>query len=186
MALLVRRHTLEAEATKDVCMELLHQDLVDWLAMADIIQVSDRRTRSLRSYLNEIGSQTGLTTHEFTWTSAINLHPSKSKAQASIYRTSGVMSCAKCTNPRALFVQLAFSNREAIGSNFLKSELVTKVRGHGNSQVARMALITGSRKFLNMGGWDAAYGDTREYIEFGNGEFSEVLKSRPDVIEISP
>ena len=79
--------------------------------------------------------------------------------------------------------ELAFNNRESIGTNFLK--LATALRTREGSESKRVGvLIAPTRELLDRGGWDKSYGDSAEYQALFQAGYGEILNINLVIIEL--
>lgn len=80
-------------------------------------------------------------------------------------------------------VELAFNNRESIGTNLLKLQAFS---GH-QSQVSTTPfgiIITPTESLLRFGGWDSSYGDNLEYIDLLSRAYAPAITLPIYVIEL--
>jgi len=68
-----------------------------------------------------------------------------------------------CGSTHRLNVELAFNNREAIGTNFLKLASRNTSDSSDPSVQSLGILLSATRELLDAGSWDGAYADSTEY-----------------------
>lgn len=80
-------------------------------------------------------------------------------------------------------VEVAFNNREAVGTNFLKLEAFARHLDLRH-RCPFGILVTPTRSLLEFGGWDAAYADNLEYEALRMNLYKPVLSLPVVIIEL--
>ncbi len=80
-------------------------------------------------------------------------------------------------------IEVAFNNREAIGTNFLKLEAFGRHLGL-NQDCPFGILIAPTRSLLEFGGWDSAYADNLEYQSLRNSTYKPILSLPAVIVEL--
>lgn len=91
-----------------------------------------------------------------------------------LYRTS---------NQCLIATELAFNNRESIGTNFLKLATALISRESNPSKRAGV-LIAPTRELLDRGGWDRSYGDSAEYEALFRAGYGGILNVNLVILEL--
>jgi hypothetical protein len=95
--------------------------------------------------------------------------PKTRDGQAPFYTDAKYICNGECRSLHVLNVVICLSNREAIGTNFLKLELaaLSEIRKYHEQEVLDSnilgILLTFDRDVLSLGKWDPAYADSSEY-----------------------
>lgn len=182
MFLSVRRHVLAGDSRDlSVCQNRMLEDVSNFLEQQEPQHLIKNRSRSVKEKLSNLAAGGPAYNHPFSWQMEVGLSTSVGSHSSANFRSTGKASCQSCQAPEELYFHLAVNNREAIGTNLLRSGLASS----RETRPGRMVLITLGRNLLNLGGWDGAYGDSSEFItQYGWG-YQKVLKDPPIILEVN-
>jgi hypothetical protein len=131
------------------------QDLLSHFSQIEPAAVIERRSRAfqdlIQSFIPSIGFERILNAP---------INPNVSSDHRANYRVD--LALQNKVKQTSIPVELAFNNRESIGTNLLKLE---SFRGdaEGNLKTPFGIIVAPTSSLLNFGGWDSSYGDSLEY-----------------------
>lgn len=133
------------------------------IALAGVPHFDDeafRKSSSIRDALDKaLGQENGWHV-DFAGTDAI---PSKMHNKNYVLDYATDSDCERCQSKHRVLLEVAFDNRQAIGTNLLKLEVAQRYFNDRTGGNALGVLVCASRKALQLGGWDPGVGDENEY-----------------------
>ena len=182
--------SIDSQTVSD-CYKRMISDLNSRIHSFEIQDVISSRSSSLRETLNKVtGDVLGLAWVKTPVTSMSTF--SGISMPTAIFQIDGTFTCQKkCGVTHTADLALCLSNRESIGTTFLKLESIYQRRLSELQSMPEQSafnlsiLVTISRDLLSLGKWDNSYGDTHEHKEAFNKVYRPLLKSNYIILEIS-
>lgn len=163
------------------CQVAFQEQLRYFIEGLDSISLVERRSHGIKKQLNEFGASGVDAQHRFTWKTKVRLADTSSLTHDPNFVTTAQMKCSSCSVPSILYIHLAVSNREGIGTHLLRSNLAWNCE-YGSGP---LLLITLGRDLLNLGGWDSSYGDSEEFLTQYELGYKEAISPPPVIMEIN-
>lgn len=140
------------------------------------------KSNALRTHLNRLTDVDQPLEGRFRATSKVSVSNRGAPDRAS-FRVDLRLECLTgCERTHFLNVELCLNNREAIGTNILKPEIMA--RTHKGENHAGL-LICASRDLLLSGNWDASYADDSEYLVAYKLVYHSVMSAPIGLMQIS-
>lgn len=140
------------------------------------------KSGSLRNHLSKLSKSGEVFETGFRANSKVKVSNRGAPDRASFLLDLQIECTSACDVTHVLNVELCLNNREAIGTNILKPEIMA--RSSVNQLHAGM-LICPSRSLLLSGNWDASYGDDSEYLVAYKLVYEPVLEHPLGLLQLS-
>jgi hypothetical protein len=140
------------------------------------------KRKAIERHLSDLGKSTSnLSLRGFTAREGV-LSGDEGVPSKSIFEIDLQLVCdSRCGSSHALNVELCVQNREAIGTNILKLDVIARTASH-QSHVG--VLVCPNRKYFKESNMDSSYGDDDEYLVSYQLAYHNVLTSPVMVLTI--
>jgi len=160
-------------------IEELRQHLVE-LSLHDVMH---EKSKIIKSHLRSIRTSSSIheIRHELLIRDDLDL---TTKARANYLLDLQLECSGQCGGLHRVNVELAFNNREAIGTNFLKLASRSTSDEIDPSVQSLGLLLAATRNLLDAGSWDAAYADSSEYEALFNRVYVHEIQGFFGILEL--
>ena len=169
------------ETALNPCQVAFLEQIRNFFEGLDSYSLVSDRSEGIKKRLNEFGASGADAQHPFTWRTRVRLADTSSLSHDPNFVTTAQMKCGLCSLQSVLYIHLAVSNREGIGTHLLRSNLAWNCE-YGSGP---LLLITLGRDLLNLGGWDRSYGDSSEFVAQYELGYKEAISPPPLMLEIN-
>ena len=143
------------------CHKLMIDELRQHLVSLPLSEVMHKKSKAIKAHLGIM--RTGSTIHAVRNELFIRDDFEAPRKRANYMLDLQVDCSGKCGHLHRINVELAFNNREAIGTNFLKLASRNAADSLDASIQSVGLFLAATRELLDAGAWDGAYADSSEY-----------------------